>query len=134
MERLGLTVAVDTNVLLRLLVEDDEAQAVIARAIFEGPCAVSATVLLEAGWVLASRYRWPRTAIADALIAVLDMPGVIVDPETLGWALERYRCGGDLPDMIHIAMAGSSERFATFDASIAQDAGDNSPVPVGILA
>lgn len=129
----SLTAAVDTNVLLRLIVEDDEVQAATARAIFDEPCAVSATVLLETGWVLASRYRWTRAEIAEVFARILDMPNVIADPVSLRWAIDRFRLGGDLPDMIHVATAGTSERFVTFDSRILKHAGNGSPIPIETL-
>ena len=133
MARFDLTTAVDTNVLLRLIVEDDEAQAAAARTIFGSSCSISATVLLETGWVLASRFRWNREEIADVLTRVLDMPNVVAESESIGWAIERYRVGGDLADMIHVAVAGTCDRFVTFDAAIAKHVGDDPPVRIEML-
>jgi len=47
--------AVDTNVVVRLLVNDDERQAAVARRLFESDeIWIGVTVLLEAAWVLES--------------------------------------------------------------------------------
>lgn len=52
-----MMVAVDTNVLVRLLVNDDARQARRARALFEREeIFISPTVLLESEWVLRSAY------------------------------------------------------------------------------
>jgi predicted nucleic-acid-binding protein len=71
-------IAVDTNVLVRLIVADDPKQAALARhvieeAIGEGTtCYVSTPVVCELEWVLVSRYRVPRTEIAAVLKRLLD--------------------------------------------------------------
>jgi predicted nucleic-acid-binding protein len=70
-------IAVDTNVLVRLVVADDPKQAALARelieeAIGEGTtCYVSTPVVCELEWVLVSRYRVPRTEIAAVLKRLL---------------------------------------------------------------
>ena len=50
-------IAVDTNVLVRLLTGDDLKQAAAARSLFAaGPIWIAKTVLLETAWVLRSLY------------------------------------------------------------------------------
>ena len=62
-------VAVDTNVLVRLLTGDEPAQTARARAIFERETVLLAkTVILESEWVLRRRYRFGSARIADALL------------------------------------------------------------------
>ena len=52
-------IAVDTNILVRLLTEDDPKQTTAARSVFAaGPIWIAKTVLLETGWVLRSHYRF----------------------------------------------------------------------------
>ena len=61
-------IAVDTNLLVRLLSGDDAKQAVSARAVFSsGPIWIAKTVLLETGWVLRSLYGSEEGAIREAL-------------------------------------------------------------------
>ena len=51
--------AVDTNVVIRLIVEDDAQQLKIVEALLESnQLAIPHTVLLETEWVLRSFYRW----------------------------------------------------------------------------
>jgi len=76
-------IAIDTNVLVRLLVNDDEAQGSRARAAFETEDIwIGKTVLLETFWVLRSVYDFDDTAIARAIEGALGLPRVQVeDPE-----------------------------------------------------
>ena len=61
-------IATDTNVLVRLLVNDDEAQGSRARAAFEvEDIWIGKTVLLETFWVLRSAYDFDDMAIARAI-------------------------------------------------------------------
>lgn len=95
------------------------------------PLFVSLDVLLETGWVLQSRYRMLRADVADALVLFASLEGVIVARLPLAlWAIERYRDGADLADMIHLASAAKVGAFATFDRRIAHDAGPDAPVPI----
>jgi predicted nucleic-acid-binding protein len=65
--------AVDTNVLLRFLVEDDRAQTRAARRFLtqecsaQDPCLVNRIVFCEIVWVLDRVYRYPRSEIAAVL-------------------------------------------------------------------
>lgn len=123
--------SLDTNVLLRLICEDDVAQAEIARDIVKLPSLISHTVLLETGWVLASHFRYSRQSTADAFETLLAMPNIhIPDEAGVLWALGRFRDGADLADMLHIVASRSADHFVTFDRRIARDAGPESPVEI----
>ena len=57
--------AIDTNVLVRALVQDDPAQSQRALALLKDhPAYVPVTVVLELEWVLRSRYAYPQAVIA----------------------------------------------------------------------
>ncbi len=128
-----MTRAVDTNVVLRYLTNDDPAQERIARSVMRAGFVLTATVLVETEWVLRSAYRWPRERIATALAALIDLPSAIAVPDGIGWAIDRFAKGADFADMVHIATATGSSAFATFDASVAAKAGEASPLPVETL-
>ena len=62
--------AIDTNVLIRLLTQDDEIQALQALQLIEtldGPIFVNSIVLCEVVWVLKSVYHYPKSLIVPAL-------------------------------------------------------------------
>ena len=67
-----MTVAIDTNVLVRLLVRDNEAQYAAAQrlvdraAAADEPVLIVLGVLLETEWVLRSRYKLDKASIAAA--------------------------------------------------------------------
>jgi predicted nucleic-acid-binding protein len=124
-------IALDTNVLARWILLDDDDQTPIARRLLAEPCWLSWTVLLETAWLLASRAKLARSQIAEILDTVIAMPTVHVDRrDNLHWALERYRAGGDIADMFHIASSGPVSAFISFEKHMARKAGPSSPVPV----
>lgn len=126
--------AIDTNVLARYILNDDDRQSAVARAILADDTIIPLTVMLETSWLLLSRYRLPRATVAAALLAVIDLPSAhITDEERVRWALERIRMGGDVADMLHLAASSNAASFATFDRAISHAAGADSPVPVETL-
>lgn len=129
-------IAVDTNVVLRLILDDDEAQTRMARDLLaRDKLLVSLTVLLEAGWVLESRLRMPRAEIATALTNLASLEGVEVSRADIVLPLlARYSAGADLGDMIHLASAAKCDAFATFDRRLARDAEADAPLAIETLA
>ena len=115
--------AVDTNILIRLLVVDDDAQLAIAETIISTPFMVLPTVVMETVWVLTSNYRLSRADTADRLRRVLGIANaVLISEEAIFSALEQFEKGADFADMLHIALAAQAlgTSFATFDQSIAK--------------
>ena len=100
-------IAIDTNVLVRLLVNDDEAQGSRARAAFEAEDIwIGKTVLLETFWVLRSVYDFDDTAIARAIEGALGLPRVQVeDSERVKLALAAVADRIDIADALHVAVA-----------------------------
>ena len=126
-----MTIAIDTNVLVRLLVRDDEAQYAAARrlvdqaAAAEEPVLIVLGVLLETEWVLRSRYKLDKASIAGALTALLESADVefehapTVEEALYVWAQHP---GTDFADCLLIARAShlGRSRFLTFDAGAAR--------------
>jgi hypothetical protein len=72
----GMT-AVDTNLVVRLLTQDDRKQAAIASAVFATEEVwIAKSVLLETAWVLETVYGFDVTAIRGALVLLLGLPNV----------------------------------------------------------
>jgi predicted nucleic-acid-binding protein len=113
-------IAVDTNILVRYLVEDDPVQTDRAEAVLRsGAVLVPSTVLLETAWVLRSSYRFDRGSIVDGITKLLGLPGVEAeDSATAGLALTWYGQGLDFADALHLASSGRAEAFATFDRAL----------------
>ena len=118
-------IAIDTNVLVRLLVADDPAQALRARKLVErNDVVVAATVLLEAEWVLRSAYRFDRAQIEAAFRRFLGLPRVAPDsPSVVAQALDAYRAGLDFADALHLASTPDADAFFTFDRRLVRVAG-----------
>ena len=78
---------IDTNVLVRFLVRDDEAQFERARKLIKRELAagrrvfVSQLVLMETEWVLRSRYSLPKTSIIETVSNLLDAADVRFEEE-----------------------------------------------------
>ena len=126
-------IALDTNVLVRFVVDDDDAQCakahrLIARAIGRGESIfISDVTLCEFVWVLRSAYRFPRRQIADTLGQLLDASHLEFQGQPgLAAALSAYRAGkGDFADYVirSRARGAGCESVATFDRALhAEDA------------
>ncbi len=84
--------AVDTNVLVRLIVGDDPRQAAEAERFTASGAWVSLLVLAETVWVLATVYDRSPSVLArtiDMLLRHKDL--TLQDPEVAAVALEHYR-------------------------------------------
>lgn len=127
-------VAVDTNVLIRLITKDHPAQAARAVAVFRsGPVFVSKSVLLEAEWVLRYSYDLDTEAILRALRGVLGLANVSVeDPATTVTALRLCEQSLEFADALHVASSAHAERFVTLDAQLVKRAARVAPGRVGL--
>ena len=127
--------AVDTNVLVRLLTGDDEAQTRIAKRVMaSGDAFISSTVLLETEWVLRAAYRFAPAELNLALSALGGLPGVTLEaPSVLEQALDWHREGMDFADAIHLASASPCELFVTFDRKLAKRAKALAALTVEVL-
>ncbi|HQR53033.1 MAG TPA: type II toxin-antitoxin system VapC family toxin [Burkholderiales bacterium] len=117
-------VSVDTNVVIRLLTEDDPAQAKRARSLFERETIlVPTTVLLEAEWVLRRLYGLDVIRIVNAFTALIALPNVRCEHYgTVVAALDWTRAGLDFADALHLAGGRAAEHFVTFDSKLVKRA------------
>jgi predicted nucleic-acid-binding protein len=125
--------ALDTNIILRALLNDDPAQSPQARSILSGETLLLTTVALEAFWVLSVPKRFSRSEAANLLMKLMQLPGMVVpDREAVEFALTTAAEGADFADMLHLALSRGADMFTTFDRGIAPFA-DGAPVPVETL-
>ncbi|HGG58822.1 MAG TPA: type II toxin-antitoxin system VapC family toxin [Gammaproteobacteria bacterium] len=103
-------IAFDTNLLVRLAVNDDERQADMAeRLIDSNEVFISRTVLLETEWVLRSVYKKSRDDIALFFENALATENLVMENSTeIGQALEWYKLGADFADAMHLCICGES--------------------------
>jgi predicted nucleic-acid-binding protein len=112
--------AVDTNLLVRLLADDDAEQADIAERVLETDSIfLSKTVILEFEWVMRGVYRKPATAVAAAIERMLATANWQVEDSTavaraLGW----LRHGMDFADALHLASSSHVNEFVTFNVAL----------------
>jgi predicted nucleic-acid-binding protein len=117
-------VAVDTNVLARLLLNDDAAQHQRVKALFKSRQVFTApiTVILELVWVLES-YECTAENISAGLTALLDLPNFKPEQaDALRQALQSYSSGLGFADALHLALSADQQGFVTFDKAFAKRA------------
>ena len=120
--------AVDTNVLVRLLVRDDPVQVAAAEDFVSSGAWVSHVVLVEATWVLESVYSAPHRRIATAVEMLLEHRDLsIQDPDVVAAALAQFRKRAKLGFsdciVLEIARKAGHLPLGTFDRSLAKAAG-----------
>jgi predicted nucleic-acid-binding protein len=126
-------IAVDTNVLVRFLVEDDASQTERVRKLLQQAvdsdtsCFVSDIVMCEVVWVLERSYKLRRAEISQALRRVLRARNLaFTSSERLVRALEAYDQGrGDFADYLirEHARASGCKAVATFDGDLLEEPG-----------
>ena len=117
-------IALDTNLLARLLLKDDAAQYKKVKALFETRqiFTTPVTVMLELVWVLESR-DIEAAQIATGLKALLNLPNFKPERvDALREALRSYQSGMGFADALHLALSEGQEKFMTFDKTFAKQA------------
>ena len=123
----------DTNLLVRWLAADDEAQTRHVRTVFETAARQQAslwiptTVALEIEWVLRSRHRLAKASVLEAFTALLERQEVAFEAEeALERALHAYRLSGaDFADCLHAGLCAAAgyAPLLTFDEKAARLSG-----------
>ena len=114
-----MKITADTNVLLRLVLADDEAQGLAAVEAMEGASLVASSVhsLCELAWVLERLYKKTRPEIAAAIRGVIEAENVVVNRPAVDAGLAVLDAGGDFADGV-IAFDGQwlgGETFGSCD-------------------
>jgi predicted nucleic-acid-binding protein len=122
--------SLDTNVLVRYVVQDDAAQLVaakrlISRCVAEGlTLFVPVTVVLELEWVLRSNFRFGKDAVLQTLSKLFSAAELSFESErALEVALHLFRKGpADFADCLHVALAHQAGEppLRTFDKGAAR--------------
>jgi predicted nucleic-acid-binding protein len=124
--------AVDTNVVVRFLTQDEPIQSARARDIFQRETVLlMKTVMLETEWVLRTLYGFETSLIADAFAALSGLPNVVCeDVGTLADAIIWTRKRMDFADALHLASAARAGRFATLDRALVKRAAELTDIAV----
>ena len=117
--------AVDTNVLVRLIVRDDADQVRSAEELISGGSWVSHLVLAETMWVLEAVYERTADQIASALDRLLNHKNLsLQDADVVTSALEQFRkrpaLGFSDCLTLQIARKAGHLPFGTFDKGLAR--------------
>jgi predicted nucleic-acid-binding protein len=112
--------AIDTNVLVRAIVNDDAIQSARAAAFLsENEIFIPVTVMLELEWVLRSRYDFKPQVIAQAIIKITALENVVVgERAAVLSAANRAARGWDFADGLHVALSEGCKDFTTLDADV----------------
>lgn len=127
--------AADTNVLVRLIIEDDPEQAARAKRLFDTTdIFIPKTVLLETEWVLRRLYGLDRETVLKSLARVLGLPNVSIEQPAVVYRAWRWAAlGMDFADALHLASSGGESEFVTFDEKLHRSAQSHEAVNVRLL-
>jgi predicted nucleic-acid-binding protein len=122
--------ALDTNVLVRYVVQDDSGQfaaakRLVSRCVAEGKSLfVPVTVALELEWVLRASFGYVKDDVLQVLSSLFSAAELTFEAErALEVALQLYREGSaDFADCLHIALAAEAgeQPLWTFDKGAAK--------------
>ena len=122
--------ALDTNILVRYVVQDDSAQLaaakrLITRCIEEGQSLfVPVTVMLELEWVLRSSFEFGKDDVIQVVSSLLSAAELSFESErALEVALHLFREGtAEFADCVHVALASQAgeQPLWTFDKRAAR--------------
>ena len=115
-----MTVAIDTNVLVRLLTADDAAQFKASQKLFARELIfIPDSVILETEWVLRGAFELSREDVCAALRMVCGLPNVTVEnPALVAQCLDWHEAGLDFADAFHVSRSVQQDVFKTFDAAL----------------
>ena len=122
-------IALDTNVLVRFLTQDDDAQFQVAAGLIEGctrdvPGYVCREVMIELVWVLERAYKYSREEIADALLSIVTASQLSVEnAQDIASIVNLYR--EDVYDFADLMIRQAAQRtenriLKTFDQKLAK--------------
>lgn len=125
--------ALDTNVLVRYVVQDDPSQHAAAKRLISACVAegstlfVPVTVMLEVEWVLRSSFEFGKDDVLKTLSGLLSAAELTFESErALEVALQLFRKGSaGFADCLHIALATKAGQlpFWTFDKGASKVSG-----------
>ena len=120
-------IALDTNAIVRVLIEDDETQAQIVRSIIAAAeqggikILILSEVIIETIWVLESAYQCVRDEIASMIENLLSAPAFFLpDSIVIRNAINQYKNSGDFADLLIVGQAKKHQaaRLISFDKKL----------------
>lgn len=129
-------IALDTNLLARLLLQDDKAQHARVKSLLAGQQLFTApvTVFLELVSVLEANDCSP-VEIQKGLTLLLGLPNFKpVRADVVLAALAHYAQGMDFADALHLTLSSADEAFMTFDKALLRKAVKLTVIPTVMTA
>jgi len=125
-------IAVDTNILVRLLTQDDEQQYIHSLKLFqENDIFVPNSVILETEWMLRFAYHFQPKEICTGFRNLLGLQNVsVTNPTLIAQVLKWHEDGLDFTDAFHLAQSHNCSSFHTFDDKFVKRAKGLSKVKV----
>lgn len=113
-------IAPDTNVLVRIITNDEPSQAALAADCLRSDTVfLCKTVIVELEWVLRYSYGFDRTMVSRALTMLLGLRNSVVeDCSSVERAVSWHAQGMDLADAIHLSSSRHVDTFVTFDRKL----------------
>jgi len=120
-------IALDTNAIIRVLIEDDKIQArtvqsIINEAEFEGRrILILSEVIIETIWVLESVYQCDNQEISMMVENLLSAPTFFLpDSVVIRKALKQYKKDGDFADLLIVGQAKhhKARKLFSFDRKL----------------
>lgn len=113
-------IAIDTNIIIRLLAQDNEMQYQSSRnLLMNNDIFIADTVILETEWVLRHAYDFDPQAICTALRKLFGLPNVrLSNAQNIAKVLDWHESGLDFADAFHLMLSQQHSVFKTFDEKL----------------
>lgn len=110
-------IAIDTNIIVRLLTRDDIKQYNASRKLFASEeIYIPDTVILETEWVLRFAYDFEPVAICNAFRKLFGLPNVrLSNGFAIAQAINWHEVGLDFADAFHLSVSQHLPSLKTFD-------------------
>ncbi|MBL4743486.1 MAG: type II toxin-antitoxin system VapC family toxin [Cycloclasticus sp.] len=128
-------IAIDTNIIIRLLANDEPAQYKKAYTVFNTQeIFIPDTVILETEWVLRYAYEFSPKEICDSLTKLFGLKNIhLSNPASIFQAIDWHRKGLDFSDALHLTQCQQHKKLYTFDKAFATKAKKQSNCIVELL-
>lgn len=116
--------AIDTNVLVRMLVDENPEQSKACQRLFEShEVFIPDTVLLETEWVLRAAFGLNRLEICNLLRKICGISSVrLRESQVVTQAIDLHEKGLDFADAFHLTSCRTAAAFKTFDSEFIRKA------------
>lgn len=125
-------IAIDTNIIVRLLTKDDAKQYSTSHRLFTtAQIYIPDTVILETEWVLRFAYDFEPIQVCNAFRKLFGLPNVTLSNQfIIAQAIDWHEKGLDFADAFHLALSQNASALKTFDEKFIKKSKDLSTCAV----